>query len=172
MFNYTVRPAGLGDSVAIYKLTVKMLGSKLTFDDMEDIYRNILIDPMQTILVAVHSGRIVGYIHARQVNNLYEEVHTEVEGYALYDYYRERGADKALFCALEKWSVQMTSRKIVVGLDAANSETVKNLLEIGFRELAPVGNCSANETLPKDEAKNRKAQGKATPSYCMYVKEL
>ncbi len=139
MFNYTVRPAGFGDLIAIYRLSVKMLGSKLEFDVMEKAYRNILTDPEQTVLAVIHSGRIVGYIHARQVNNLYEEVHTEVEGYAMYDYYRERGADRALFGALEKWSIQMTSRKIVVGLDAANSETGKYLLEIGFRELALVG---------------------------------
>ena len=134
MFNYTVRPAGFGDFPAVYKLSVKKLNSKLDPEIMEVVYRNILTDSEQVILAAVHSGRIVGYIHARQVNNLYEEVHTEVAGYALYDYYRENGADKALLGALEKWSVQMLSRKIVVGLGAKNSETGNYLLENGFRE--------------------------------------
>ena len=139
MFNYSVHPAGLGDYPAVYKLSVRMLGSKLDSEVMEKAYRNILMDSEQVILAAVHSGRIVGYIHARQVNNLYEEIHTEVEGYAMYDYYRENGADRALLGALEKWSVQMLSKKIVVCLGAENPNTGKYLLENGFRERTSEG---------------------------------
>ena len=134
MFNYSVHPAGLGDFPAVYNLSVKMLGSKLDSEVMEKAYRNILTDSEQVILAAVHSGRIVGYIHARQVNNLYEEIHTEVEGYALYDYYRENGADRAILGALEKWSVQMLSKKIVICFGAGKSVTENYLLENGFRE--------------------------------------
>lgn len=134
MFRFTVRPAGFGDFPAVYNLSVKKLGSKLEPDTMEKTYRNILTDSGQVILAVIHSGRIVGYIHARQVNNLYEPVHTEVVSYALYDYYRENGADKALLGALEKWSVQMTSGKIIVGSSAQMSGAEKYLLENGFRE--------------------------------------
>lgn len=133
MFKFTVRPAGFGDFSAIYNLSVKALGSGHEPDVMVNIYRNILTDSEQIILAAVHSGRIVGYIHARQVNNLCEEVYTEIAAYAMYDYYRENGADKALLSALEKWCVQMTSRKIVVGANAHIPGTEKYLLEKGFR---------------------------------------
>lgn len=136
MFIFTVRPAGFGDFSAIYNLSVKKLGSELDSEVMEKAYRNILTDSEQIILAAVHSGRIVGYIHARQVNNLYEEVHTEVAAYAMYDYYRENGADRSLLGALEKWSIQMTSRKMIIGSNARYPEAEIYLLENGFRKLA------------------------------------
>lgn len=135
MFNYTVRPAGFGDFSAICNLSVKKLGSELDSEVMERAYRNILTDSEQIILAAVHSGRIVGYIHARQVNDLCEEVHTEIAAYAMYDYYRENGADKALLGALEEWSFQMTSVKIVIGSNARFPEAENYLLENGFRRL-------------------------------------
>ncbi len=101
MFKFSVRPAGFGDFPAIYNLNVKILGSTLEREVMECAYRNVLTDTEQVVFAVIHSGRIAGYIHARQVNNLYEGAYTEVVGYAVYDYYRSNGADRALLTVLE-----------------------------------------------------------------------
>ncbi len=134
MFKFGVRPAGFGDFPAIYNLNVKILGSTLEREVMECAYRNVLTDTEQIVFAVIHSGRIAGYIHARQVNNLYEEAYTEVVGYAVYDYYRSNGADRALLTVLEKWCVQMLSNKIIVRLGAENPQTGNCLIENGFRE--------------------------------------
>lgn len=137
MFKYNVRCAKCGDAASVYNLSAKILGSKLDRESFDAVYRSVLNRPEQTVLVVIHSGRIVGYIHARQVNNLYEEAHTEVEGYALYEYYRENNAAGELFGALEKWSVQMVSKKIVLKFGAYTPDVKGYLLENGFRESAP-----------------------------------
>lgn len=129
MFDYTIRPAGVADAQYVYRMNVKLLGSALSEEQTEKAFRDILSDAEQTILLIVHSGNAVGYIHARQVNNLYEETHTEIVSFAAYEYYRDKNAVGELVKAAEQWSRQMLSSFV-------RSDRIE-LINFGYRETAP-----------------------------------
>lgn len=109
MLRYKVRPAGIADAKYVYKMNVRLNGTSLTETQSKGIFRDIIIDADQTILLIIHSGNAVGYIHARQVNNLIDARHTEIVSFAVYEYYRERNALRELVNAVEQWSRQMLS---------------------------------------------------------------
>lgn len=129
MFGYTVRPAGIADAQYVYRMNVRLLGSALSEEQTERAFRSILLDAEQTILLIIHSGNAVGYIHVRQVNNLYEETHTEIVSFAAYEYYRDKNAVSELVKAAEQWSRQMLSAFVRSGC-----VELKNL---GYRETVP-----------------------------------
>lgn len=128
MFCYTVRPAGIADARCVYKMN-RLLGSELSEEQSEKSFRNILNDSEQTVLLIIHSGNAVGYIHARQVNNLYEETHTHIVSLAVYEYYRDKNAADVLVKAAEQWSRQM--------LSAFVRSYCAELKNFGYRESAP-----------------------------------
>lgn len=43
MFKYKVRPAGVADFTAVYKMNERILGSKVSKKEAERVYRNTLI---------------------------------------------------------------------------------------------------------------------------------
>lgn len=132
MFRYKVRPAGVADFTAVYKMNERLLGSKLPKRDAERAYRNTLMDADQTVMVIIHSGNAVGYIHARQITNLLGEMYTEIIGIAVYDYYADKNACTELVNAVVKWSAQMLSSS--VRINAYSGGLKEKLLNIGFRE--------------------------------------
>lgn len=136
MFNYTVRPAGIADTAAIYRMNVKLFGAALSEERAAKAYRDILIDAEQIILAAVHSGNIVGYIHARQVCGLTEEMHTEVIGIAAYEYYLDKNARSELIAAMVQWSAQILSRFVRFRTGVYDEKLKTELLKAGFREAA------------------------------------
>lgn len=132
MFKYTIRPAGVKDFTAVYKMNQRLLGSTLPKSDAERVYRSTLMDADQTVLVIIHSGNAVGYIHARQVINLLGEMYTEIVSIAVYDYYIGRNACTELVNAVVKWSAQMLSSSVLIY--SYSDELKEKLLDIGFRE--------------------------------------
>ena len=139
MFKFTVRPAGIADFTAIYKLNSLILGSKLETEAAERVYRNILSDPEQILFAVIHSGNVIGYTHVRQVNNLFEERYSEIVSIAIYDYYLDKNADSELLGAAGKWSEQMLSNKIIFSRNAGKSVSSSSLLKNGFGEYALEG---------------------------------
>ena len=132
MFKYRIRPAGVKDFAAVYKMNERLLGSTITKNDAERVYRSTLMDADQTVLVIIHSGNAVGYIHARQVTNLLGEMYTEIASIAVYDYYVSRNACTELVNAVVKWSAQMLSSSVLIY--SYSDELKEKLLDIGFRE--------------------------------------
>lgn len=132
MFRYKVRPAGVADFTAVYKMNERLLGSAVPKKVAERVYRNTLMDADQAVLVIIHSGHAVGYIHARQVTNLLGEIYTEIAGIAVYDYYVDKNACTELVNAAVKWSAQMLSASVRINEYSVGLK--KKLLDIGFRE--------------------------------------
>ncbi|MDE7362558.1 MAG: hypothetical protein K2N38_11570 [Oscillospiraceae bacterium] len=129
MFGYTVRPAGIADVQYVYRMNTKLLGSALSEKQSEKAFRSILFDAEQTVLLVIHSGNAVGYIHAQQVNNLYEEMHTRIVSFAVYEYYLDKKAVDELVKAVEQWSRQMLSAFV-------RSDCVE-MKNFGYREITP-----------------------------------
>ncbi|MBD5129184.1 MAG: hypothetical protein HDT43_04595, partial [Ruminococcaceae bacterium] len=124
-----IRPAGVADFTAVYKMNERLLGSVIPKSIAETVYRSAITDAAQTVLVIMHSGNAVGYIHARQVADLLGAMHTEIVSIAVYDYYINRSAYTELVNAVLKWSAQMLSSSVRIcgGLK-------EQLLDIGFCE--------------------------------------
>jgi len=148
MFKYKVRPAGVADFTAVYKMNERILDSKVSKKEAERVYRNTLMDAEQAVLVIIHSGNAVGYIHAIQITNLIGEMYTEIIGIAVYDYYVDKKACTELVNAVVKWSAQMLSKS--VRINAYSSGLKQKLLDIGF-----CGNdCGSLEKIIISERKN------------------
>ncbi|MCM1164880.1 MAG: GNAT family N-acetyltransferase [Lachnospiraceae bacterium] len=130
MFKYKVRPASVADFPALRKLKERLYGSPITKSRVEAVYKNTLADAGQAVFVAVHSGNVVGYIHARQVTALFEERYTEIAEIAVYDYYADKNACSELVSAVEKWSAQMLSSSVRINVH--DGKQMEMLLNIGF----------------------------------------
>lgn len=50
MFKYKVRPAGVADFTAVYKMNERILDSKVSKKEAERVYRNTLMDADQAYI--------------------------------------------------------------------------------------------------------------------------
>lgn len=128
MFHFTVRAAKHSDINAVCKISQKVLGSALQLENLEKLYVNMIEDIEQIVMVAVHSGHVAGFIHARCVSDMTFGTYTEIIEIAMLPYYQRRGGSKALIFAIEQWSGQMGTPNIKCVLKSDN-EAVKALLQ-------------------------------------------
>ena len=114
MYNFTVRPATIKDAEAICKYNKAHGRSALSPEETEAALKEIISDGRNKVLIAIHSQHIAGYICAKEIISLVEPPYIEIVNFVVSDYYRKIGADSELVRALEKWTEQMLSAKIVL----------------------------------------------------------
>lgn len=128
MFNFTVQAARHCDINAVCKITKNVLHSEIQPDNMKRLYLEIIENVEQIIMIAVNSGKTVGFIHARRVNDLVCGCYTEIVTMALLPYYQRRGGGTSLLLGVEQWSRQMLTPNIKCILKSDNT-AVKALLQ-------------------------------------------
>lgn len=130
MYKYKVRPAGIADFAAVYRMNERILGISISKNKAEKAYKKTLMDASQAVFVAIHSGNAVGYIHAAQITSLFGEMHTEILNIAVYDFFVDKNAYAELVNAVLKWSGQMLSES--VHINTASDVIRQELLDNGF----------------------------------------
>ncbi|MDE6726684.1 MAG: GNAT family N-acetyltransferase [Oscillospiraceae bacterium] len=128
MFRFNIMAAKHSNAKEVCKISQKVLGAEMPFEKMKTLFVEIIEDIEQIIMIAVHSGHTVGFIHARIVRDLVRGRYTEIVGIALLPYYRNRGCGISLIFAAEQWSSQMLVNKLQCNLKSDN-EAVKSLLK-------------------------------------------
>ena len=111
-----------------------MLGSELPPDKMDKIFTQIIDDVGQIILVAVTSGHVAGFIHAREVRDLTLGRYVEIVEIAMLEYYQRSGGASSLIYGVEQWCCQMRTHKTVCILKSENDAMRSLLISCGYRE--------------------------------------
>lgn len=134
MFHFTIQAAVHKNVCALCAIRERVLGVSLSPEHLKRIYFEIIEDAEQIILLAFHSRKTVGYIHARRVNDFSCGEFTEISEIALLPYYQKRGAGTFLVLGVEQWARQMAVRVMKCNLKSDN-EAMKALLKgCGFSE--------------------------------------
>lgn len=134
MFRFNIMAAKHSNAKGVCNVAQRVLGAELPPEKMQKLFVEIIEDVEQIIMIAVHSGHTVGFVHARIVRDLVCGRYTEIVGIALLPYFRKRGCGISLMFAAEQWSSQMLVNKLQCNLKSDN-ETVKSLLiKCGYLE--------------------------------------
>lgn len=127
MFHFTIQAAKHCDANAVCRIAKRVLLSEITPDKMKKLYVEIIENVDQIIMIAVNSGKTVGFIHARRVEDLVFGCYTEIVTIALLPYYQRRGGGTSLLLGAEQWSRQMLTPNLKCTLKGDNM-AVKALL--------------------------------------------
>lgn len=137
MFHFTIQAAVHKNVGALCTIRERVLGVSFPPERLKRIYFEIIEDVEQIVLLAFHSRKTVGYIHARRVNDFSSGEFTEISEIALLPYYQKRGAGTFLVLGVEQWGRQMALRAMKCNLKSDN-EAMKALLKgCGFSESCP-----------------------------------
>ena len=134
MFQFTVQSANHSNVEAVCKISRKVLNSPLQIERMRRIYVEIIEDIEQIVMIAVHAGKAVGFIHAHRVNDLLCGTYSEISNVALLPYYQRRGAGTLLVLGVEQWSRQMITPDLKCILKSENEAVAALLKGCGYVE--------------------------------------
>ncbi len=142
--NYVIREGCIQDADQIFRLrkclaedhTFKLTGEKVTFDDVENNYANLLNDKDTIIYVAESENKIVGFIEAYRKDRLHD--FDEPTIYVLHCYIEpsfrnSRMVHRFLATVMhigKKEGIQHISAHVF----ASNEKFYKNIKVLGFNE--------------------------------------
>lgn len=100
----TIRPAVLGDCLAITRLNREELGYDYPQEKTFAKLQACLANPAHAIFVAERGGEVVGYLHLEEYDVLYAGHMVNVLGIAVSSACRRQGVGRALLAAGEAWA--------------------------------------------------------------------
>lgn len=99
-----VRPAVLGDCLAITRLNREELGYDYPQEKTFAKLQACLANPAHAVFVAERGGEVVGYLHLEEYDVLYAGHMVNVLGIAVSSACRRQGVGRALLAAGEAWA--------------------------------------------------------------------
>lgn len=132
MHNFIIRYANHKDLNGICSLAKKCFDLNVKDSELRANVSSILDDLQQAVLVVINSSHIVGFIHARYVQNIMSGNYTEISEMGVLPYYQRRKCGTKLVLSVEKWCESMAVHNIKCILKSANPAVEALLIKCGY----------------------------------------
>jgi len=129
--NNTIREATESDSTAIAALAGE-LGYATTPAVMRRRLAELLKSENDDVLVAVRSGKVVGWIHLSRIPSLEGDAFAEIRGFVVTESERGTGVGTQLVKAAETWSRECACQRIRVRSNVVRTATRRFYENRGF----------------------------------------
>jgi GNAT superfamily N-acetyltransferase len=127
-----IREARPEDAARLAELSAA-LGYPATTDTMEARLRRLLARSDDTVLVAMNSGHIVGWIHGSQQELLESEPRCEILGLVVDARHRGKGVGRRLIEQLEQWARARGLGLMTVRSNVTRQESHPFYQRLGYR---------------------------------------
>jgi GNAT superfamily N-acetyltransferase len=128
-----IREAVIADADALARLS-NQLGYAITIAGTFQNLESILPDQNQTVLVAFHDGKVVGWIHVFLATRVESTPFCEIGGLVVDDQYRRMGIGKLLIERIKPWCSNKGGRIIRVRSNVKRIEAHEFYSQLGFVE--------------------------------------
>lgn len=102
--NYEIRRCKLEDAASICELNREDLGYDFPLQETTDNLEKLLKSENDRIYVAIHDGKVAGYVHACTYQLAYAPHMKNLMALAVVEAYRKKGIGQALLKQIENWA--------------------------------------------------------------------
>ena len=133
MMDFFVRPAITKDVKALYEFVCE-LNADCSPETVKKSLWRIIEDETQEIFAAVGGNSLLGILHLRIVNNIFEDDFVEIAAFAVGESYRRMGSGTLLLKTAECWCSQSFYKRIRFVYGNRYPELRDFLLRYGYEE--------------------------------------
>jgi N-acetylglutamate synthase-like GNAT family acetyltransferase len=130
----TIRQAIKEDAPAITDLTCQ-LGYPITEAATLNNLSSILQNRRETVLVAVHENKVIGWTGVSMRVYLVSGSHCEINGLVVDAMYHRKGIGKKLIAEAKLWSKEQGNHSLRVCCNRVRKEAHKFYVQLGFKEV-------------------------------------